>query len=78
MVRNLLLSQYNEILPAIDTTTEGEEDGTVQSTLEAHRTECQLLSVGLSQELRTVCEEIALLAAAVIEYKLRVKTWRKR
>lgn len=76
-VRNLLLSQQNEISHASVTTTEGEGASMVGNTFGERKEKCRLLTVSSELELRRVFEGNASLAVAMISYKVRVKNFEK-
>lgn len=77
MVRNVLMSQEDEISLSIVTATEGEGECTVGRPLGEHGGECDGLTLSLKMELERVREKNASLTAIVNEYRVRLKNLQK-
>lgn len=78
MAPNMIPSEISVILVANVTNIEGEEDGTVQSTMRGRREELKVLFVSLELKLRRVREKSASLATAVSVYNVQLTTLVKK
>lgn len=78
MVRNVFLSDEDEVSPALLTTVLREGEHTKGHTLGERREKFSVLIVSSEPDLRRIREQNASLAAAVNEYKVLVKIMEKK